>query len=318
MKSIRRGVFLLIATFLALHLAGTPVSANVPGIGIAPYGVAYDGTNIWVANYSRDTVTKLRAGDGSLVGTYKVPGPWGMAFDGENIWVASYSGGTVTKLKAANGALLGVYAVGVNPRAVLCDGRYIWVASGGDRGTVSKLREDGTMLWTTPMEDPWGMAFDGSTVWVTNRSTNRVTRLNESGCIVGVYKAGDQPLAIAFDGAYMWVADNGDDTVTKLSAVDGERVGKFPVGIDSFGIFSDGHYVWIVRANGVLTQITTQGCLIANFDAGDAPDGIAFDGVNIWVANTEGNVRVFRAYTNSLVATCNVEQPCRPGTELAR
>lgn len=311
MKGIRRGVFLLIATFLTLQIPGPRALANVAGIGIAPYGVAYDGANIWVANYSRNTVTKLKAGDGSLVASYRVAGPWGMAFDGENIWVANYSEGSVTKLRARNGALLGVYQVGVNPRAVLFDGRYIWVACGGERGTVSKLREDGTMLWTTPVEDPWDMAFDGSTVWVTNRNINRVTRLNESGCIVGVYKAGDHPLGIAFDGAYMWVADNGNDTVTKLNAVDGKRVGKFPVGIDPFGIFSDGHYVWIARANGVLTKITTQGCLIANFDAGDAPDGIAFDGVNIWVANSEGDVRVFRAYTNSLVAACNVEQPCR-------
>lgn len=43
-------------------------------------------------------MTKLRAGDGSLVGTYAVPiGQWGglegLAFDGANIWVTNYGGG---------------------------------------------------------------------------------------------------------------------------------------------------------------------------------------------------------------------------------
>ncbi len=53
-------------------------------------GVAFDGANIWVANYNDDSVTKLRAGDGSLVGTYPAGnGPNGMAFDGANIWVAN-------------------------------------------------------------------------------------------------------------------------------------------------------------------------------------------------------------------------------------
>ena len=39
------------------------------GVGKNPAAVAFDGANIWVANFSANTVTKLRAADGSLVGT---------------------------------------------------------------------------------------------------------------------------------------------------------------------------------------------------------------------------------------------------------
>ena len=30
--------------------------------GLGPYGVAYDGTSIWVANYNADTVSKINPG----------------------------------------------------------------------------------------------------------------------------------------------------------------------------------------------------------------------------------------------------------------
>jgi len=44
-------------------------------------------------------VTKLRASDGDLQGTFNVgDSPEGVAFDGANIWVANYDDGTVTKL----------------------------------------------------------------------------------------------------------------------------------------------------------------------------------------------------------------------------
>jgi DNA-binding beta-propeller fold protein YncE len=43
-------------------------------------------------------VTKLRASDGSTLGTFPVgAGPVGVAFDGANIWVANSSDNTISK-----------------------------------------------------------------------------------------------------------------------------------------------------------------------------------------------------------------------------
>ena len=62
-------------------------------VGTRPFGLAFDGTHIWVANGSGNSVTKLRASDGSLVGTYAVGGgPAAIAFDGTHIWVANFHG----------------------------------------------------------------------------------------------------------------------------------------------------------------------------------------------------------------------------------
>ena len=68
-------------------------------VGAAPNGVAFDGANIWVANFSSNTVSKLRASDGAPLGTFTVGTfPYGIAFDGANIWVANQFSDTVSKL----------------------------------------------------------------------------------------------------------------------------------------------------------------------------------------------------------------------------
>jgi DNA-binding beta-propeller fold protein YncE len=66
--------------------------------GSFPYGVAFDGANIWVTNFSSNNVTKLRASDGANLGTFPTgSGPFGVAFDGANIWVANSGSNTVSK-----------------------------------------------------------------------------------------------------------------------------------------------------------------------------------------------------------------------------
>src|ERR1700682_4819646 len=50
-------------------------------VGQNPYGIAFDGANMWVTNNGDSTVTKLRASDGANLGTFNVGGaPMGAAF----------------------------------------------------------------------------------------------------------------------------------------------------------------------------------------------------------------------------------------------
>jgi hypothetical protein len=64
-----------------------------------PFGVAFDGANIWVTNGGSNSVTKLRASDGVHLGSFSVGNyPVGIAFDGANIWVTNTNSNTVNKL----------------------------------------------------------------------------------------------------------------------------------------------------------------------------------------------------------------------------
>jgi hypothetical protein len=67
-------------------------------VGTNPIGVAFDGTNVWVAIHG-GSVAQLRASDGAFLGTFPLPfGSFGVAFDGINVWVTSPDSGIVSKL----------------------------------------------------------------------------------------------------------------------------------------------------------------------------------------------------------------------------
>ena len=126
------------------YLADTATSVTV---GSQPYGVCFDGANIWTANFGDATVTKVRASDGQVLGTFNAgSGPFGVTFDGANIWVSDGNFHTVTKLRASDGKTLGTFTVGNTPEWMAFDGQNIWVSNGGDN-TVTKLRAIDGKLW---------------------------------------------------------------------------------------------------------------------------------------------------------------------------
>jgi len=86
------------------------------------------------------TLTKLLATSGAVVGTYPVgQNPFGVVFDGTNLWVANQvSSGTVTKLLASTGTVIGSYSVGQYPYWVGFDGANLWVTNGGSNA-VTKI-----------------------------------------------------------------------------------------------------------------------------------------------------------------------------------
>jgi hypothetical protein len=265
-----------------------------------PYGVAFDGTNIWVTNNTSPlgTVTKLLASTGAVVGTYSVgPLPTAVAFDGTNIWVANSAGSTVTKLLASTGAAVGTYLVGAQPYGVAFDGTNLWVAIYTNPGTVTKLlASTGAVVGTYSVgRYPYGVAFDGTNIWVTNYYGANVTELLAStGAVVGTYPVGALPTGVAFDGTNIWVANYGSATVTKLLASTGTVVGNYAVGNDPQGVAFDGTNIWVTNSGGGLGNTVTKllastGALVGTYSVGSYPWGVAFDGTNIWVANEFSN-----------------------------
>jgi len=100
------------------------------GVGNGPTLMAFDGANMWIVNHGSDSVTRLRASDGSILGTFSVGSqPWGVAYDGSNIWVANEGSNNVTKLRARDGANMGTFTVGNAPVGVAFDGANIWVVN---------------------------------------------------------------------------------------------------------------------------------------------------------------------------------------------
>ena len=161
-------------------LASTGAVVGTSGVGAQPIGIAFDGTNIWVANYNGNSVIKLLASTGAFVGTYSVGNnPVGVAFDGTNIWVANQSSNSVTKMLASTGAVVETYGgVGSSPIGVAFDGTNIWVVNDGDNTVTKLLAGTGAVLGTYAVGSaPRGVAFDGTNIWVANEFSNSVSKI---------------------------------------------------------------------------------------------------------------------------------------------
>jgi DNA-binding beta-propeller fold protein YncE len=264
---------------------------DVP-VGTPARGVAFDGGNLWVSNWLDGTVTKLRASDGVVLGTFPLAGPRGIAFDGTHIWVTSAtsaSADTVVKLRASDGAVVGTFTVGNNPENVAFDGTSIWVTNRSSN-TVMKLRpSDGAILDTFAVgSGPRGLAFDGANIWVANAADGAVQKLRASdGAILGTFVVGLDVWGLAFDGANIW-ATSSNGVITRLRASDGTIVGTFPVGCALRDAAFDGIHIWVADqgCDTVIKLRASDGATAGTFATGVLPIGVAFDGASIWVANS--------------------------------
>ena len=132
--------------------------------------------NVWVTNYGSGTVSKIRASDGTILGTFPAGlDPLGIAFDGTDIWIAERGTFAVGKLRTSDGATLGTFPTAAAPYLIAFDGSDIWVTGAI---AVQELRpSDGAVLYNLVETNTAGIAFDGANIWVANTFSNVVNKM---------------------------------------------------------------------------------------------------------------------------------------------
>jgi len=281
-----------------------------------PHGIAFDGANIWVTNSGSNSVSRLRAADGLLSGTYKVgSGPEGIAFDGTNIWVANSKSNNVMKLSPSDGHVQATYTVGDGPKALAVVNGIVWVINSRAQ-TISRLSaKTGATLSVLVINsrEPQQLAFDGTNVWVSSTGVNGsgVSVFGPDGVslpspLLKLPGAGNTRSVtgdLVFDGAHMWVSNYTDGLVTKVSARDLKVISVSPV-TRANRLAYDGTYIWVTNESNKVTKLRASdgadmGTMVVQ-NTPDKPDNpwlppvftagaIAFDGNNIWVTNYYDN-----------------------------
>jgi hypothetical protein len=134
----------------ALAQWATPTALPITGrmaVGTDPELVASDGADLWVANLTSGTVTRARASDGTVLGTWTgANGAFGVlaargriyvtgATDPGHLYVIdpSMAPGAVTTLSST---------LGIIPEGIATDGTYVWSANDGPPGSVSRVDPD--------------------------------------------------------------------------------------------------------------------------------------------------------------------------------
>lgn len=166
---------------------GTVTTAVASGLGNGSISIAFDGTNLWTANFS-------------LTGSISIIQP-----------VSPYAVTTITSGFSC-------------PAAVMYDGRNMWVTDNGSN-QIHRTDSSGNILQSvTTGAGPLFPCFDGTNIWVPNSSASSVTIIDAASGNVSATIASDannqlnQPGCAIFDGKYVMVANQLGPSVTWFDA----------------------------------------------------------------------------------------------------
>lgn len=105
----------------------------------APEAVTFDGLYIWVSTGTGD-LDKIAADSGDIAESYVPGDvATSLTFDGTNVWLINFSGNTAVKIQPGSGSILGSYSAGHYPVGSVFDGTSLWVSSNAD-GTITQIR----------------------------------------------------------------------------------------------------------------------------------------------------------------------------------
>ena len=127
-----------------------PSYARSP-VGGFPITVAFDGADLWVANFNFKTVSRVRASDGRVLQTWTVAEPpFGVLVAQGTVYVTGFTiPGRLYAINPATGggggsATLITNQLGSIPRGIAFDGAAIWTADEG--GSVSRFSNGMTVV----------------------------------------------------------------------------------------------------------------------------------------------------------------------------
>jgi YVTN family beta-propeller protein len=195
--------------------AAGAVTTLASNLGEGSKGIAFDGGRIWTTNYigsvSIVTPTVSLPWTVTTVATGFELGMYGALYDGSNVWVAGVQGSKLRKLDAA-ASILQTVTVGSGPVYPVFDGTNIWVPN-SNSDSVSVVRAStGAVLATLTgngLSKPWGSAFDGQRVIVTNFSGESISLWKAADfSVLGAFLVGtslSQPVGACSDGVNFWI-----------------------------------------------------------------------------------------------------------------
>lgn len=330
---------IVIATAAVSTIAGSVgASGAEDGVGTEahfyqPTGITTDGTNLYVADYSNQTVRKVVIATGAvttIAGTPLSQGhedgvgsstvfqvPEGVTTDGTNLYVTEYatvrkialSTNTVTTL--AGSATRSGYLDGVGslasfsiPEAITTDGTNLYVADLFNNairkiviasGAVSTLNARNSEGRFVGLDTPYGITNDGTNLYLVETLKHTVSKISiATGTIT--------PLAGAADA-------QGDVDATGAEAKFSSPAGITIYGSNLYVADSRNNKIRkIVIATGVVTTFAGSGVAGTNDGIGSEasfnyPRAITTDGVNLYVADSSNHTIRKISLATGLVTT---------------
>jgi sugar lactone lactonase YvrE len=205
-------------------------------------GIAFDGSNIWVADRKADLLYCIDPATGKTLRSIPSPAYWplGLAWDGEALWNADLKGGkdqseeydgVIYRINPSDGSILKTLdAPSDSPVGLAWDGKYLWCIDDLSDEIIQFSPVDGTTItsFSSPAPFASGLAYDGQYLWVSDRSKNEIYMVDpaDGSVLLITSSPGPYPTGLAFDGKNLWNIDYQDDKLYQLVYRDEEKFVK--------------------------------------------------------------------------------------------
>ena len=182
-------------------------------------------------------------------------------------------------------------------RGIAFDGGRIWTANAA---SVSIVTPGPTLPWTVTVRtsgfnQPEGVLYDGTDVWVTDFGAGTLLRLNASGSILQTVTVGTHPEFPIFDGSNIWVPVSGSDSLAVVRASSGAVLATLTGNglFDPISVAFDGQRVLAANLLGDSVSLWKAADLtpLGSVSTGSStiPRHACSDGANFWVVFFQTN-----------------------------
>jgi DNA-binding beta-propeller fold protein YncE len=277
---------------------GSRVTGRVRlGQGIAD--LAVNRGQVWVANYSRSTVTRVGARTMEIRGAVRVPrNPFaGMVAGGGRVWVANSGVDKLTALDSDTGKVVDTFEVGDGPDDLAADRRSLWVLNSLD-ATVSRLDAGTAKPAGAPLAlggRPTAVEAGPGGLWVADHAAGSVTRIDPgSGEATAMIPIGEGIGDIELWGGSVWVTDFATGTVTRIDAAEAEISARIPAGDTPARLAAGRTGLWVTdtRAGKVLRIDPDENRVVERVPVGIGPLHLAIGARSVWVTDADDLFRI--------------------------
>ena len=268
------------------------IVAEVP-VGIRPGPIAVGDGSVWVGNLEDRSLTRIDAGQRSVVATVSLDGrtPTGVAVGAGGVWVAHGMRGQVSRVDQQFNRLSSTLDVATptSRTGVIAVGEgSVWAAFGDS--TLARIEPAGPRVTSSAFAGAVSSAIvvGSGAVWVANSADSTLQRFNpatfEEGA-VRTFSVGRRPTGIAFGEGAVWVANTSDDSVTRIDAALGSTR-TIPVGGGPTSVAVGFGAVWVANtAEETISRIdSTTNEVVETIEIGNAPSGVTVSEGFVWIA----------------------------------
>lgn len=292
--------------------ASTTVSApSIPSTsfdlgGLIDYQgqIAYDGTDLWIANWDDSNVVAVNLATDKIVRTVRdntnYDEPWGLATANGYLYVGNQDQPDLAVVKISTGATVTTVPIGSKCADVLYAGGYIWSANAGS-ATVTRINPTTYAATTIALTGtkPTALAYVDGDIWVAAGSS--VAEINPTtASVIRSHATSFTAEAITAANGKIWVSGEttalpATGTVVSLNASTLAQQSQVTVGQNATALAFDGTALWVGDATSGQTSAVSpvNNTVLGASATGTGSNFFTQIGSNLLVSNqTSSNVSV--------------------------